>query len=175
MRIAASVWTFEELRVVVDLEERLGGVGHAPDHDCRDLDRIAVAVVDLELLALEVAHLDRDARAAGERVDPPEALLLEAAGVTAEQHQRACLVGVHHRQAFPAEGDEHAYSDDPDVEIRRAARHLAPDVGDVEDDRADRHRSGHEQDESTGNPLKAWRLPLLDHLTLHAIVVISQR
>ena len=36
-----------EVFVVVDLEQRLGGVDHPPDHDRGDVDRVAVPVVDL--------------------------------------------------------------------------------------------------------------------------------
>ena len=49
--------------VVVDLEQRLGGVDDAPDDDRGDLDRVAFEVVDLEARALEVADAQRDALA----------------------------------------------------------------------------------------------------------------
>jgi hypothetical protein len=41
--------------VVVDLEERFGGVDDTPDDDGGDLDRVALEVVDLEPRALEIA------------------------------------------------------------------------------------------------------------------------
>ena len=47
----------DEVLVVVHLEQRLGRVHDPPDDDRRDLDRVAVVVVDLELGALEVADL----------------------------------------------------------------------------------------------------------------------
>ena len=58
--------------VVVHLEHRLGGVDDLPHHDRRDLDRVAVGVVHLELRGLEVPHPERDLLLRDERVDPPE-------------------------------------------------------------------------------------------------------
>ena len=62
-----------EVLVVVDLEERLGRVDDLPDDDRGDLDRVAVVVVDLELLALEVADAQRDLPLRVERVRPAQA------------------------------------------------------------------------------------------------------
>ena len=42
--------------VVLDIEQRLRGVLHPPHHDDGDFDGIAVLVVDLELIAGEVAR-----------------------------------------------------------------------------------------------------------------------
>ena len=49
-----------ELLVVLDVEHGLGRVDDAPDDDRGDLDRVAAGVVDLDPLALEVAHPQRD-------------------------------------------------------------------------------------------------------------------
>ena len=92
-----------EVLVVVDLEQRLRRVGHLPDDDGRDLDRVAVLVVDLELGGLEVADADGDPAPLGERVHPMEALGMDGAPVVAEQDQGAGLVRIHGREA--AEGD----------------------------------------------------------------------
>ena len=64
----------DEVLVVLDLEQGLGGVDHAPDHDRRDLDRVALAIVDLrrfgrgatpvlEHFAVRVLHFRRMASA----------------------------------------------------------------------------------------------------------------
>ena len=89
----------DEVLVVVDLEQRLGRVGHLPDDDGGDLDRVAVVIVDLELGGLEVADAHGDRAALGERVHPLEALLADRAAVPAEEDEGACLVGVHRREA----------------------------------------------------------------------------
>ena len=47
---------FDVLLVIVDGEGRLEAVDHLVDHDRRDLDGVAVGVVDLELLGFEVAY-----------------------------------------------------------------------------------------------------------------------
>ena len=48
----------DEVDVVVDREHRLRGVGHLPDDDRGDLDRVAVGVVDLQVVGLEVPDPD---------------------------------------------------------------------------------------------------------------------
>ena len=50
----------DELLVIVDVEQRLGGVDHAPHDLRRDLDRVAAQVVDLDLLGDEVVGAGRD-------------------------------------------------------------------------------------------------------------------
>ena len=50
----------DELLVVVDVEQRLGGVLHVPHHDVGDLDGVAHLVVDLQDLAVQRAGADRD-------------------------------------------------------------------------------------------------------------------
>ena len=64
----------DELLEVLDVEHRLGRVGHAPDDDRGDLDRVAAASLTLIRSALEVAHAERDPLAPEdrERVDPPQ-------------------------------------------------------------------------------------------------------
>ncbi|MPN05540.1 hypothetical protein SDC9_152791 [bioreactor metagenome] len=56
-----------EILVGLDSEDRLGSVGDLPDDDGRDIDRIAVGVIDLQLIGLEVADLDRDSLLARQR------------------------------------------------------------------------------------------------------------
>lgn len=46
--------------VVVDVEERLGGIGDVPHHDGCDLDGVAHFVVDLQALAIQGAHAGGD-------------------------------------------------------------------------------------------------------------------
>ena len=50
----------DELVVIVDVEQRLGGVGDPPDDVGGDLDRVAAQVVDLEPLGDEVVDAGRD-------------------------------------------------------------------------------------------------------------------
>ena len=50
----------DELLVVIDVEQRLGGVLHVPHHDVGDLDGVAHLVVDLQDLAVQRAGADRD-------------------------------------------------------------------------------------------------------------------
>ena len=115
--------------VVVDVEDRLGGVLDAPHDDRGDLDRVAALVVDLELVAVEGAGPQRDlvaretprglrrrarptpetarlARRAGRcrrRVAPVEADLARGAAVVAEQDQHARLVGLEREVAVRGE------------------------------------------------------------------------
>ena len=49
----------DELLVVVDVEQRLRGVDHAPDDLRRHLDGVAAQVVDLDLVGNEVVGADR--------------------------------------------------------------------------------------------------------------------
>ena len=76
----------DEVHVVVDGVRRLGGVGHLPDHDGGDLDRVAVGVVDLQMARLEVADPDADPAAHRERRQhPPEPGPADRADVAAEE------------------------------------------------------------------------------------------
>src|SRR5690606_18689183 len=60
-----------ELLVVVDVERGFGRVLDPPHHHCADLDGVAVGVVDLERLAVEVAHPESHPSLDGEGVYPP--------------------------------------------------------------------------------------------------------
>ena len=128
----------DELLVVVDVEHGPGGVGHAPDDDRGDLDRVAARVVDLDPLALEVPDPQRDRLAPEdrERVHPPETGIGDGPGVATEQDQHPRLVRLHDHEpragerareqhhdahglqrgaAAPAEGE--CRSDDEDHEV----------------------------------------------------------
>ena len=74
-----------EVVVVLDGVGRLGRVDHLPDDDGGDLDRIAVGVVDLQMVRLEVAHPQADGPAHGEGEHAPEARLGDGADVAAEE------------------------------------------------------------------------------------------
>ncbi len=93
-----------EVLVVVDVEDRLERFDDAPDDDRGDFDGVAVALVHLQLGALEVAHAQRELAARRQRVDPPESGALDRAFVDAEQRDDRCLVGIDHREP----GDTHA-------------------------------------------------------------------
>ena len=72
-----------EVLVVVDLEQCLGGIDDLPDDDRGDFDRIAVEIVDLELARLEIANAQRHAAFAVERIGPARtgiALLIALTG-----------------------------------------------------------------------------------------------
>ena len=94
----------ENILVVVHLEARLGGLDDLPDHDGRDLDRVALDVVDLQLLALEVADTLRNPLLGVERVGPPQPRFFHGAHVASEQLQHLPFVRVHDEQA--AETDQ---------------------------------------------------------------------
>ena len=95
-----------EALVVVDVEQGLGGVLDAPDHDGRDLDGVAHLVVYLEGLAVERACARRDlgapvcAQALGvERVGPAQALVTHGAHVLAKQDAGARLARLQREEA----------------------------------------------------------------------------
>ena len=134
------------VRVVLYLEARLGGVHHLPDDHGGDLDRIAVEVVDLQAVGLEVAHAQRDAAAAGERVDPVPTLFLDRADVAAEQQDDARLV---RRDDLVAEQVQERADRAQDAEDqRRRGKHML--VGDADetqdcDDHEDQRHSEHDE------------------------------
>ena len=139
-----------EVLVVVDLEEGLGRVGDLPDDDGGDLDGIAVAVVDLELGRLEVAHADADPAPPGEGVDPVEPLGADGAGVAAEEDEDAGLVRVDRGQA----GEHHEDGHEEDYQDRQRGPfdqpHVRTGLADVSHEGGQHHSKGdgrHEQDE----------------------------
>ena len=141
----------DEVLVVVDLEQRLGGVGDLPDDDRGDLDRVAVVVVHLELGGLEVADADRHLWSLRERIDPSQAVIVHRPVVLAEQHHDACLVGLHGCQSVEQIAPEQRHGQHDD-EADDAEQHLpfldaGEDVDDVPDDDDDQRDHPHEQDE----------------------------
>ena len=101
--------------VVVDFEQRFRRLEHAPHDDGRDLDRVALKIVDLELGALEVAHAERDLALAVERVRPVKAVRLHRAPVLAEEDERPGFVRVDDEE--PGEHEQHDEDDrEPDGE-----------------------------------------------------------
>ena len=82
--------------VIVNLEQGFRGVDDPPYHHGRDFDRVGVAVVDLQVRALEVPHAQRDLALCVEGVCPPQPRLPGRANVVAEQLQHLRLVGGHH-------------------------------------------------------------------------------
>ena len=135
----------DEVFVVLDLEQRLRGVDHAPDHHRGDLDRVALAIVDLRRLArgaapglehlavrvlhlrrveragLEVADAQRDRALAVERVDPEEAGGAHRPLVLAEQQEDARVVGGDRHEAHQANQEGEQGEDRADQEERGAA------------------------------------------------------
>ena len=60
--------------VVVHVEARAEGVLDLPNHDRGDLDRVSALVVDLQLLAVQIARSQRDPFLHEERVRPAKAV-----------------------------------------------------------------------------------------------------
>ena len=85
--------------VVVHFEDGLRRVDDLPDHDGRDLDRVAVQVVDLQPGALEVPHAQRRPPLRVERVCEAQPRLPRGADVLAEQLQDLGLVRIDDEQA----------------------------------------------------------------------------
>ena len=93
----------DELLVIVDVEQRLGGVDHAPHDLRRHLDRVAAQVVDLDLVGNEVVGADRQFLAHHPRQHPAQPGRAVGALIVAEQGDRRGLVGLQHVEAA---GDE---------------------------------------------------------------------
>ena len=83
----------DELGEVIDRVECHGGVLDLPDDHGRDLDRVAVGIVDLRLCRLLVADPSRHLQPSGEWIDPLQAGVPDRPAVSAEQLDRACLTG----------------------------------------------------------------------------------
>src|SRR5262249_20764529 len=112
----------------------------------RNVDRIAMAIVHLELGGLEVPNPERDFPFGGERVHEPEAGILGAADVAAEQRQHLRLVGVHDEDAPEtdrADQEQEDTADDPDWRLGfgRAGHEPDPDP-DYEQENDDHGQSG---------------------------------
>ena len=89
----------DELLVVVDVEQGLRRVDHAPHDLRRHLDRVPAQVVDLDLLGNEVVGADRDLLLAHPRPGPPESGDAVGAAIFAEQGDRHGLVRLEHIEA----------------------------------------------------------------------------
>jgi hypothetical protein len=130
-----------EVLEVVDVEQRLRRVRDAPDHDGRDLHRVAALVVDLEGIDVVVACPHADGLAADPRPGPAQPRRALGADVVAEQGEHAALVRLEHEEAA---GDEHDRDADRHGEGGRASAHEekdhAPDEG--------------EQDQQHENPVE---------------------
>ena len=87
-----------EVLVIVDLEDGVEGVDDPPDHHRRDLDRIAVGVVDLEVRGFEVAHPQGDRALGHEGVRPAQTAAALAAAIGAEQGEDPPLVRLDHEE-----------------------------------------------------------------------------
>ena len=112
--------------VVVHLERRFGGLGHAPHDNGRDLDRITLVIVDLDLRAFEVPDPQRHALAAEQGIRPVEAVRLHRAGVLAEELKHAGFVGIDREAPEEHEGREgqehHVAGDRPSSRRRHRGR-----------------------------------------------------
>ncbi len=111
----------DELGVIVDVEQGLGGVGDPPHDVGRDLDRVAAKVVHLEPLRGDVVDPGRDLGPGQPRPAPAQAGIAVAAFVIAEQEQGRRLVGLEQIEAARHQ-QPHQY---PDDEKRKAGNHRA--------------------------------------------------
>ena len=89
----------DELHVIGDVEQGLGGVGHPPDDVGRDLDRIAAQVVHLDLVRGDVVDAGRDLGAGQPGQHPAQAVRPVGALIGAEQQDRRRLVGLEQIEA----------------------------------------------------------------------------
>ena len=97
--------------VVVHLERRLRGFHDAPHDDRGDVDRVALAVVDLQLAALEVPHPQRQLPLLVKRICVAQAADLCRADIVAEQLQHLRLVRRHHEEPLQQEHPEGEQAD----------------------------------------------------------------
>ncbi|MBN9072121.1 MAG: hypothetical protein J0H34_11075 [Rhizobiales bacterium] len=112
----------DEGLVVVDVEARLRGVGDAPDHDRADLDRIAVAIIHLEMVRGEIDELQRHLLLGAEGNGIKKSVLAQRPDIAAEEGDDARFVGLDDGEAA---GDEDADDGDrndqrPEEDRRRA-------------------------------------------------------
>ena len=85
-----------ELLVIVDVEQGLGGVDHAPHDLRRHFDRVAAQIVDLDPLGNEIVGAHRQLVAHQPRQDPAQARRAVGPGISAEQGDRRGLIGLQH-------------------------------------------------------------------------------
>ena len=115
-RLALDV---DVLLVVIDVEARLGRVAHSPDDDDGDLDGIAAFVVDLELLAAEVPHAERNPQLGVQRIGPMPAAVPDRASIGPEEDQHAAFVRLQGEVAEareePQARHEHAAAEQVEV------------------------------------------------------------
>ena len=123
-----------EVLEVVDVEERLRRVLHAPDDHGRDLDGVAALVVHLERLDVVVAraHAHLLAQVPGE--GPAKARRALGADVVPEEREHGALVGLQREEAGHHEGDEEA------ADQQRDGRAHDSDEVDLDRDGRDEHR-----------------------------------
>jgi hypothetical protein len=108
------------LFIVIDVEHRARRVADAPDDGGRDLDRIAAFVVDLELLAVEVAQTQRHLHLVEERIRPAQPRRVVRAAVRTEQHDQRRLVRLQHVDALHQEDED---EDREQREQRQSSEH----------------------------------------------------
>ena len=152
--------------VVVHLEDGLRGVHHPPDHDGRDLDGVAVGVVDLQPGVLEVADAQGHPPLRVEGVGPAQALVARGAAVGPEELQHDPLVRVH---------GEHP-ADEQDVEGEQQAEAHHPQARPVPgrlDDPEDRPSQQHEEHQQHQQPGRRRPFTLADHVPPPDVKMIS--
>ena len=93
-----------EIVIVVDGEEGPRRIRDLPNDDGRDLDGIAICVVDLQVVRLEVPDPNAHVAVLGEGSDPGQAGLVHGSHVTAEE--------LHHPGLTRLDNDQRADNDD---------------------------------------------------------------
>jgi hypothetical protein len=96
---------------IVDLEQRLRRIAHAPDDGGGDFHRVAPLVVDLLDRHIQVARPHRQLALAVQREGPAQAFAAVRADVAPEQRQHGRFVRLQHVQAGAhehADRDQHA-------------------------------------------------------------------
>ena len=155
----------DELGEVVDGVDGVGGVADLPDDHGRDLDRVAVGVVDLGLRRFLVADPGGDLDAFGERVHPLQAGLADRAAVLAEQLDDAGLArhdggeSAQHQGAGDEDKDAQQYHRLRDAAVVVTCLHGQCHPGQQDDDAQHQHaQAGPEPGRALGHRLAGRRL-----------------
>ena len=165
----------DELVVIVDVEQRLGGVGDPPDDVGGDLDRVAAQVVHLEPLRGDVVDPGRDLGPGQPGPAPAQAGGAVGALIVAEQQDRRRLVRLEQIEAGAHEqDDEQRRGSERRPRRARLARTDEPSAGDRHGD------EGQQQDEQhhiaavgVRRPLARQPQRLMVGMRLDRVVIIS--
>ena len=146
----------DELRVGLDGKRRLSGVSHLPHDDRRDLDRVAVGVVDLEGIGLEVVDPHRDLPLGRERQEHEQPRPTRGADVAAEELDDLGLPGLDDAHRAEHEGRQDEWQEGADDFPGRRFGHLRRGERDDAPDREGDERDADEEgEEAVDEPRRA--------------------